>query len=65
MRPFTMLQNVQKGFGGIRDRVTQITSIFISVPSTIHSFFKCEVAPEQKNLEEGKARILYNYPVGN
>lgn len=54
-----MLQDVQKRFGGTRDRVTQITAISISVSSTIHSFLKCEVAPEQKNLEEeGKARIL-------
>lgn len=59
MRPFVMLQDVQKRFGAIRDRATQIAAISISVSSTIHSFMKCEVAPEQKNLEEeGKARIL-------
>jgi hypothetical protein len=31
----------------------------------IHSFFKCEVAPEQKNPQkEGKAECMMIYPVG-
>ena len=47
-------------FRGIRDRETQITSIFLFVPST-YPLFKCEAAPEQKNPEkEGKAKSLHD-----
>lgn len=61
-----MLQVVQKDSvesGTVRPKSLQFLSLSLLL---IHSFFKCEVVPEQKNPEkEGKAKSLHdNLPCG-
>lgn len=65
---FTMLQVVQNGSmesGTTRPESLKFLSLFL-LP--IHTSCKCEVAPEQKNLEaEGEKQgvCIITYPVGN